>query len=305
MASFLSYVLPNIIYYNLINNAKKPQIPQISISHHPITPFNYKKYGWKRDLPDIRDHKFEMNYLSIVEKPQKHVDLRKLCPSVYNQGELGSCTANAIACAIQFDELKQTNKKENEEVKQTNDNKDNIDIPSRLFIYYNERDMEGNINTDSGASLRDGIKSINKIGYCNETQWPYEIEHFREKPNEECYEYAKSHKSLSYKRVQQDETHLKSVLNMGFPIVFGISVYESFESEETAKTGIVPIPSKEERMLGGHAIVLVGYNDEKRWFVFRNSWGEGWGDKGYGYLPYEYVCDENLASDFWVVNKVC
>ena len=92
---------------------------------------------------------------------------------------------------------------------------------------------------------------------------------------------------------------------MGFPIVFGISVYESFESEEVAKTGIVQLPEKTEKMLGGHAIVIVGYDQEKHLFIFRNSWGEDWGDKGYGYLPFEYVCDKDLASDFWVVNKVC
>jgi len=251
----------------------------------------YKKYGWKRDLPDKRDHIFDTNnYLLLVEKNCDKIDLREKCPPVYNQGELGSCTANAIACAIQFDEMKQ--------------NLEN-NIPSRLFIYYNERDIEGNINRDTGASLRDGVKCINNIGYCNETQWPYNIEKFTEKPSQECYDYARKHKSLSYKRVQQDESHIKTVLNMGFPVVFGISVYESFESENVAKTGIVSLPENDERMLGGHAIVLIGYDEEKRLFTFRNSWGENWGDKGYGYLPFEYVCDKDLASDFWVITKVC
>jgi C1A family cysteine protease len=251
----------------------------------------YKKYGWKRDLPDKRDHVFDTNnYLLLVEKNFDKIDLREKCPPVYNQGELGSCTANAIACAIQFDEMKQ--------------NLEN-NIPSRLFIYYNERDIEGNIDRDTGASLRDGVKCINNIGYCNETQWPYNIEKFTEKPSQECYDYARKHKSLSYKSVQQDESHIKTVLNMGFPVVFGISVYESFESENVAKTGIVSLPEKDERMLGGHAIVLIGYDEEKRLFTFRNSWGEDWGDKGYGYLPFEYVCDKDLASDFWVITKVC
>ena len=250
----------------------------------------FKKYGWKRDLPDKRDLWFENNYLLSIEKPVEKVDLRDKCPQVYNQGQLGSCTANALACAIQYDEMKQNL---------------NSETPSRLFVYYNERDMEGTIDSDSGASLRDGVKCINKIGYCNETQWSYDIEKFKEKPSQDCYDYARKHKALSYKRVQQDETHIKSVLQSGFPVVFGISVYESFESETVAKTGVVPLPEKEERMLGGHAIVLVGYDNEKKLFIFRNSWGEDWGDKGYGYLPFEYVCDANLASDFWVVNKVC
>lgn len=254
------------------------------------TPKVFKKYGWKRDLPDKRDKYFETNYLSCVVNQVKNVDLREMCPPVYNQGELGSCTANALVCAIQYDELKQN--LENQ-------------VPSRLFIYYNERYIEGTIDQDTGASLRDGVKCINKIGYCNETQWPYDIKKFTEKPEQSCYDYARKHKSLNYQRVQQDETHLKSILSMGFPIVFGISVYQSFESENVAKTGMVPMPEKEERMLGGHAIVLVGFDDVNRLFIFRNSWGEEWGEKGYGYLPFDYVCDKDLASDFWVVNKVC
>ena len=287
MTSYLS-VLPTALYNGAYLASSYFLYSSRIVSNN--TPVKYKKYGWKRDLPDKRDHWFEHNYLLSVETPLDKVDLREKCPKIYNQGELGSCTANALACAIQFDEMKQ--KLEN-------------CVPSRLFIYYNERDMEGNIDNDTGASLRDGVKCINNIGYCNETQWPYDIEKFKEKPTGDCYDYARKHKSLSYKKVQQDEIHIKSVLNMGFPIVFGISVYESFESESIAKNGVVPLPEKDERMLGGHAIVLVGYDEEKSLFIFRNSWGEDWGDKGYGYLPFEYVCDVNLASDFWVVNKVC
>ena len=287
MTSYLS-VLPSSLY-NSVYLASSYFLSPFKVSNETV-PLKYKKYGWKRDLPDKRDHLFEINYLLSIEKPFEKVDLREKCPNVYNQEELGSCTANALACAIQFDEMRQ---------------KLEDSVPSRLFIYYNERDMEGNIDNDSGASLRDGVKSINRIGYCNENQWMYNTEKFSEKPPEECYIYAKKHKSLSYKKVQQDEIHIKSVLNMGFPIVFGISVYESFETEDVSKTGVVPLPENNERMLGGHAIVLVGYDDEKRLFIFRNSWGEDWGDKGYGYLPFEYVCDKDLASDFWVVNKVC
>ena len=288
MSSYLT-VLPTALYHGVYLASSYFLYPsRVAVNNPQI---KYKKYGWKRDLPDKRDQWFENNYLLWLDKNLDKVDLREKCPKVYNQGELGSCTANALACAIQFDEMKQ--------------NLLNNETPSRLFIYYNERDMEGNVDNDTGASLRDGVKCINNIGYCNEKQWPYDIEKFREKPTGDCYDFARKHKSLSYKRVQQDEIHIKSVLNMGFPIVFGISVYESFESEDVAKTGIVPLPEKEERMLGGHAIVLVGFDNEKKLFIFRNSWGEDWGDKGYGYLPFEYVCDVNLASDFWVVNKVC
>ena len=280
-------LLPNALFHGVYVASSYLYSSNVSSG---IVSHKFKKYGWRRDLPDKRDKLFETNYLLSVEKPVDKVDLREKCPKIYNQGELGSCTANAIACAIQFDEIKQ-----------------NLDsqVPSRLFIYYNERDIEGNVDRDTGSSLRDGVKCINKIGYCNETQWPYDIQKFTEKPEQSCYDYARKHKSLSYKKVQQDEEHIKSVLNMGFPIVFGISVYESFESEEVAKTGIVPLPKNHEKMLGGHAIVIVGYDEEKRLFTFRNSWGEDWGDKGYGYLPYDYVCDKDLASDFWVITKIC
>jgi C1A family cysteine protease len=253
--------------------------------------FKPLKYGWKRDLPDKRDHKFTLELVSFIDCLNTiRCDLRTNCPEIYNQGGLGSCTANAIGCAIQYDEIKQ---------------KLESNIPSRLFIYYNERDMEGNIHSDTGASIRDGIKSINNIGYCNENQWPYIIEKFDTKPDEKCYEYASQHKSLSYKRVSQNEKTIKTALNLGFPVVFGISVYESFETEDVSKTGIVPIPGDDEKLLGGHAIVLVGYDCEKRLFTFRNSWGEGWGDKGYGYLPFEYVLNPDLADDFWTVTKIC
>jgi len=276
----MSKLLPNL--YNSYNNIINYFYKESSLK--------YKKYGWKKDLPDKRDQQFEIDYLISVENNTTKIDFRNKLPPVYNQGELGSCTANAIACAIQFDELKQ-----------------NLDsqIPSRLFIYYNERNIEGTINIDSGSSLRDGVKCINIIGYCNEKQWPYDISKFNEKPTQECYEYATKHKSLSYKKVVQSEHHIKSVLNMEFPIVFGISVYESFESENVKKTGIVPLPDKNEKLLGGHAIVLVGYDNDKQMFIFRNSWGNDWGENGYGYLPYEYVCDSDLASDFWVITKIC
>tara|TARA_B100001287_G_C22533521_1_gene458555 strand:+ start:22 stop:837 length:816 start_codon:yes stop_codon:yes gene_type:complete len=256
-------------------------------------------YGWKRDLPDRRDKvvKYEISKeIDTGEDKDNNdntkniIDLRSKCPPVYNQGKLGSCTANGIAAVYQFDEMKQNN--------------EDIFMPSRLFIYYNERKMEGNVNNDSGASIRDGIKSINKKGVCSEDDWPYDIDVFTEEPPVECYEEAKNHRSLKYQRVKQKEGQLKEALKAGYPVVFGFSVYESFESETVKQTGIVPMPEKDEKMLGGHCVVLVGYNDDKKLWIVRNSWGEEWGDKGYCYFPYEYITDKDLASDFWQVEKV-
>jgi C1A family cysteine protease len=246
-----------------------------------------RKYGWKRDLPDLRDHMMAFEGLAETTR----VDLRDRCPPVYDQSQLGSCTANAIAAAYQFDEIKQCSAKPF--------------MPSRLFIYYNERDMEGTISVDSGASIRNGIKSVNRLGVCHETLWPYDIAKFAVRPTQECYQDSKQHKSLRYHRIKQNSQQLKSALNSGYPVVFGITVYESFESEEVAKTGVVPMPTGDEKLLGGHALLLVGYDNESRQWLFRNSWGEEWGDKGYGYLPFKYLAPKNnLAGDFWIIETV-
>lgn len=250
-------------------------------------------YGWRRDLPDKRDSMVEYGVIKNVEidKVQNTgIDLRSNCPPVYNQGKLGSCTANGIAAVYQFDEMKQNK---------------NIDfMPSRLFIYYNERKMEGTINSDSGASIRDGIKSINKVGVCSEDEWPYDIYEFKEQPSDECYKDATKNRSLKYQRVKQDENQLKESLKAGYPVVFGFSVYESFESNTVKETGIIPIPEKDEKLMGGHCVVLVGYDDNNKKWIVRNSWGEEWGDKGYCYFPYNYITDKDLASDFWQVSKI-
>lgn len=257
----------------------------VGIEHN----INFKKYGWRPDTPDHRDRYIVPDNLHKIDGiPQ--VDLRNLCPGIYNQGKLGSCTANAIAGMYEFDEIKQD----------TN----NLFIPSRLFIYYNERNMEDTVKYDSGAQIRDGMKSINKLGVCPETMWPYDITKFTEKPTDECYEMAEKHTAIKYHRVLQDMNHLRGCLNNGLPFAFGFTIYESFESEETAKTGIMKMPTKDEKCLGGHAIMAVGYDDERKVFIIRNSWGIEWGDKGYFYMPYEFITNKDLCSDFWVIQRI-
>jgi C1A family cysteine protease len=218
------------------------------------------------------------------------IDLREKCPPVYDQGELGSCTANAIGAAHQFEQMKQTSKSF---------------IPSRLFIYYNERAMEGTSpSEDSGAQIRDGIKSIAKQGVCPETEWPYDIKQFSAKPSSTCYKDALNHQALTYARLMQASIHMKGCLAAGYPFVFGFSVYESFESLSVARTGRVYMPKKTERQLGGHAVMAVGYDDALRRFIVRNSWGEKWGMKGYFTIPYDYLVNDDLSADFWTVRLV-
>jgi C1A family cysteine protease len=251
-------------------------------------PRHIKKFGWIPDLPDARDHVFSAPIPLMGAMPAK-VDLRPGCPPVLNQGQLGSCTANAIANAHRFDQMKQGDK---------------AFAPSRLFIYYNERDMEGTINEDSGAMIRDGIKSIAQLGVCDEKEWPYVINKFTKKPSAACYKDALDHQALSYQRVTQTLTQMKGCLASGFPFVFGFTVYDSFESSEVAKSGDVDLPAQGEKVLGGHAVLAVGYDDAKLRFTVMNSWGTGWGKKGFFTMPYAYLTDDNLAADFWTVRIV-
>ncbi|XWV26472.1 cathepsin B, cystein protease [Tupanvirus soda lake] len=271
-----------------------------------------RKYGYIKSKVDDRDllvrftnhHVLAFAMLRKLEaKPVPIFDLRNIVTlpqalSDIDQGRLGSCTANAIAYAYAFDEIKQSNKE--------------VFLPSRLFIYYNERMMEGTVMEDSGAQIRDGIKSINKYGVCDEHHWIYDPLQFTVKPPAEVYTEAKLARAVRYAKIDfsQDKTtddrvnHIKRALMSGFPFVFGFTVYESFESEEVAKTGMVPMPKEGEKILGGHAVCGVGFDDTKQCFIIKNSWGPKWGLNGYFYMPYNYVADTNLADDFWVIQQV-
>jgi C1A family cysteine protease len=248
-----------------------------------------QKYGWQPDLPDHRDFLYAAPPRFLGPNLPSSVDLRPECPAVYNQGQLGSCTGNAIAGAIQFEQMKQ---------KLPNF------VPSRLFIYYNERVMEGTVNSDSGAQIRDGIKSVASLGACPETDWPYVISKFAVKPPQNAYTDATKDIATSYQRLPQVANQMKGCLASGYPFVFGFSVYESFESPQVAKSGVVPMPAPTEKQIGGHAVMAVGYDDSKQSFIVRNSWGSTWGMKGYFTMPYAYLNDSSLSSDFWTIRLV-
>ena len=253
-------------------------------------PREIRHYGWIPDQPDQRDHLYSAPPQYLTALPSS-TDLRKKCPPVYDQGQLGSCTANAIAAAVEFDRMKQ---------------KLHDFVPSRLFIYYNERKIEGTVPTDSGAMIRDGIKSVAKQGVCFESgpqSWPYNIKNFAEEPPPPCYEAALKNQIVQYSRLVPTLTQLKGCLAHGFPFVFGFTVYESFEGADVAKTGIVPMPGAD-HAIGGHAVMAVGYDDSQQRFIVRNSWGPAWGQQGYCLMPYAYLTDTNLADDFWTIRMV-
>jgi C1A family cysteine protease len=215
------------------------------------------------------------------------VDLRAGCSPVESQGELGSCTANALVGNLEFLQLKSGG---------------TFVDRSRLFVYYNERAIEGTISSDSGAFLRDGIKSLAKQGVCDEAAWPYKINKFASKPPLSCYTQAKKNLVASYHRLNTVD-EMRSCLAEGFPFVFGFTVYDSFDSDAVANTGVVNLPKPSEGVRGGHAVMAVGYDHAKRRFLIRNSWDTDWGMKGYFTMPYDYLADRELSDDFWTIRK--
>ena len=259
----------------------------------PLTLRNRKRYGWIRDLPDKRDVLAQLPmWAALPEIP--NVDLRDTgqMPEVYDQGNLGSCTAQAIAAAYEFDARKQ---------KATE-----YFTPSRLFIYYNERLIEGTPMIDSGASLRDGLRVLRILGAPPEPVYPYDTSRFAIEPPLSAYRIAQKHKVTRYRRVPQN-TSILSAIYMGYPVIFGMSVYDHFESEEFQKEEVLKVPDASESLLGGHAVLLCGYRtmpDRTIQFLVRNSWGSKWHTDGYFWMEYGYVMDPNLCSDFWVIETV-
>lgn len=248
-----------------------------------------RAFGTHPDIPDHRDHQFRLPARFKKSRPPS-VDLRAFCPPVYDQGRINSCSANAIAAALWFDEIR---KGASERWS-----------PSRLFIYYNERAREDITAKDAPVSLRDGYKSVAKSGVCHEREWPYLAKKLRTKPPIRCYRSARAHRVIRYLRLRRELLYFESCLAEGYPFTMGISVYESFKKRGVARSGIVPMPRRREKHLGGHALLVVGYDRPRRRFLVRNSWGARWGLRGYCWMPYRYLLNPDLAWDFWTARRL-
>lgn len=242
-----------------------------------------RKYGWKPDRYDPRDFRYTVPSHLVSLPPC--VDLRPYCSPVEDQGSIGSCTGQAFAGVLEYLDRR--------------DDGAHADV-SRLFIYYNERRLEGTTDEDAGAYIRDGIKALKEWGCCDEYLWPYTPSRFSVRPDPTAYQDALKRRIAAYYRVTSLHG-LRAALAEGSPVVFGFMVFESFESEEVTRTGIMSMPGADDGFRGGHAVLAVGYDDEAGRLIVRNSWGETWGDKGYFYMPYGYINDPGLSSDFWVI----
>jgi C1A family cysteine protease len=306
----------------------KIKIPEILISKSKIG----RVYGWKPPTPDdIKRYAFLYPLKTFTLKSDgrsdplpKSVDLRSgpyKMPPVYDQKSCGSCVANVIAAILEFNELNRPSIGEDPK------NSDAVSAmrPSRLFIYYFGRLRSGitKIDEDSGMMIYDGVGAASLVGYCPEEVptwnvhkipenvcWPYDVDKFAEKPPMKSILFARKHKGVNARRIDGTNLfQLKSALAKGYPIAFGMILFESFESEELRKTGIMKMPDVEkEGIIGGHAVCLTHYDDTKKIgdetgaFGVRNSWGsENWGDGGYFWSSYSVITNPNICMDFWII----
>ena len=244
-----------------------------------------RKWGWKPGLPDHRDHKFSAKHLSVDDFPEI-IDLSEYLPPVMDQGKIGDCTAHSITEAFRAERIKAK--------------LEDFDM-ARLQLYYDERDVEGTVSSDSGAMIRDGIKSLSNKGVAHETLWPYNDNDLFTKPTANVYEDAENYKISKFASVDVNPASIMEALNDGHPVMIGISVFNSFESDEVAETGLVPMPGANDTVLGGHAVLVWGAKKNEKLFGVRNSWGENWGDHGNFWAPFDYIGSEKFGSDYWVI----
>jgi len=256
------------------------------LTRFPLKCRKVKKYGYIPDIPDARDI-----YISFPKQINSlsSVDLRKgdLMPEIDNQGNLGSSVAHAIIAAYLYDLNKSGIKNIN---------------PSRQFIYYNQRLVSGTTEFDSGASIRDGIKVLNRLGTCPTEMYQYDPNFFTDKPSEDAYKNAYKYKHvIQYKKVRIVLEDIMKIISIKIPIILGFTVYESFEHPDVARTGIMPLPKFGEKIVGAHSVLIVGYDSSRNYLLCRNSWGTSWGQEGYFWMPFAFINSRN-CSDLWILS---
>lgn len=242
-----------------------------------------RKYGYSPSLGDFRNAPAPRNRLLVPSSVDLIEDASFDVIAPFDQGQLGSCTANAVSfCAWWYWA-----------------NEKNVVLPeefSRLYIYAKERELEGTpLTEDSGAFGHDGFKLLRKVGAPAEKAWPYDS-NWRSEPPPVLAVEAHKYRVKYYRHPRQTKKALQSALSRGYPIAFGFTVYDSFESSQVAESGIMPMPTRSEKVLGGHEVCAVGYTSDG--VKCRNSWGTEWGQGGYFIMPWEYILNPNLASDF-------
>jgi C1A family cysteine protease len=245
-----------------------------------------KKYGWVLDIPDSRDI---LASIPKIDSPLSKIDLRdtNFLPNIHNQGDLGSCTSHTVLYAYLYD-LARNGKKLSF-------------TPSRSFLYYNQRLLNGTENFDSGSSIRDAIKIISKIGVCSEDTYPYDTTFFTDKPLPENYKESSGNiTKFMYKRVEQNINDIIKILNFSVPIMFGMALYESFEYPDVARTGMVPMPLNGEQIIGGTTALIVGYDMQRKLLICMGNHGTKWGGMGYFWVSFSYI-NSRYCSDFWVM----
>lgn len=237
-----------------------------------------RKYGCKVDFPRRDDIAYRPKIARMEAQIPVKVDLSDKLPTCWDQGQEGSCTGHGCGAAIAFIHPGF--------------------MPSRNMIYFDGRELEGDTDQDSGAQISDVISGLATHGVCHESTWPYDAMTLLEAPSEEAYQEALPQKIKQYARVS-DLEDLKSCLAEGFPVVIGFSVYDNFESPEMAKTGLLTLPGPNDELLGGHCVLVTGYDESTRLCLVRNSWGTSWGLNGNFHMPYSYF--NTLVSDMWVI----
>jgi hypothetical protein len=244
--------------------------------------------GQLPDAPDPSDGIYRPAASTLASLPPA-VDWRPVCPGVYDQGQIGSSVAQALAGGLEFSRRRQDVE---------------VFTPSRLFIYYIAREAAGTQADDAGATYRDSLQAVNRYGAPPEAEWPYLTDKLAQRPPRRVYQAAARHAAIAYKRLRNRLDQVKGCLAEGYPVLLGFPVYASFAGREIAATGRVPLPGDDEQILGGHAVMIVGYDDAEQSFVVRNSWGAAWGMGGYFLLPYAYLSLPVRGIDLWTVRSV-